>query len=216
MANTVWIYGFQNKDVAAVYKRLCDSGLDVCDIGTDSTKFEGELEALPSATLISLLDASDSRYALLAQLRRLNDAPIVCVGSNPDKQLIKAILEGADAYVSYPINDLELYLRIRNLLERANPSTAPKPTPYESVPGFDIDPKLAASLTETEIKIVSRMMRNPGKLFSHDEIMTYVWGKPVNRGRLRFFVHSLRRKLEAGSSSSLQTQKGVGYRLLPA
>lgn len=216
MEKRVWLYGFQERDIAVFTDMLCNSGIDACNIETDSVKFECEIEALPSATLINLVDAPDSRFALLAQLRRLNDAPIVCVGSDPNKELIRAILEGADAYVSYPINDMELYLRVRNLVTRATVSSPTDTEPSETDGGCHIAPKLAATLTDTELKIMRRMLLSPGKLFSHDEIMTYVWGKPVNRGRLRFFVHGLRRKLEAGSTDSLETQKGVGYRLVPA
>jgi DNA-binding response OmpR family regulator len=44
--------------------------------------------------------------------------------------------------------------------------------------------------------------------------MSRVWGKPVNGGRLRFYIHSLRQKLGKHSPFKLHTQKGVGYRLI--
>ena len=96
MGHTVWLYGFETEDIKVAVKRLCDAGLIVSEFGTDSADFNCLREERPSASILNLVDAPESRFALLAQLRRLDGAPIVCVGNRPGDEFVKAILEGAE------------------------------------------------------------------------------------------------------------------------
>ncbi len=57
---------------------------------------------------------------LLTLLRRLTASPIIVVGSGGETAVVKALLQGADMYISRPISYRELLSRIRALLRMSN------------------------------------------------------------------------------------------------
>ena len=57
----------------------------------------------------------------------------------------------------------------------------------------DLSKGLLATLTRTEERLLRCLMDNAGEVIKHDDLMSMVWGEPVKKERLRFYIHSLRR-----------------------
>jgi DNA-binding response OmpR family regulator len=74
-------------------------------------------------------------------------------------------------------------------------------------------------LTPTEWHLLEVLLRNPGKLLSHRQLLTEVWGPGYDNagGNLRLYMAQLRRKLEPDSARPrwLITEPGMGYRYQP-
>jgi two-component system, OmpR family, KDP operon response regulator KdpE len=74
-------------------------------------------------------------------------------------------------------------------------------------------------LTPTEWQLLEILLRNPGKLITHRQLLTEVWGDTYLRERhyLRQYMAQLRRKLEADPTHPrhLLTELGMGYRFQP-
>ena len=71
-------------------------------------------------------------------------------------------------------------------------------------------------LTPKEFALLALLARNAGKVLTHRRVLDVVWGPGQSLDTLRTHVSHLRRKLgDAGSSVSVASEPGVGYRLRP-
>lgn len=152
---------------------------------------------------------------LLPLMRRLTRAPIIVLGLGGELAVVKALMDGADMYLQKPLNYRELLSRARALFRRTEQEFT---IPSSEVSQVSLEDQCAQEfgvlLTDTEAKLLRCLAENSGLVVGHEELMMRVWGGPVGKGRLRFYIHSLRRKLGEAVSISLHTQKGIGYSLL--
>ena len=85
--------------------------------------------------------------------------------------------------------------------------------------GADPQPDGDIRLTPTEWHLLEVMLRNPGKLLSHRQLLHDVWGPGYDNagGNLRLYMAQLRRKLEKDPARPrwLITEPGMGYRYQP-
>jgi two-component system KDP operon response regulator KdpE len=85
--------------------------------------------------------------------------------------------------------------------------------------GADPHPEGDIRLTPTEWHLLEVLLRNPGKLLSHRQLLNDVWGPGYDNagGNLRLYMAQLRRKLERDPARPrwLITEPGMGYRYQP-
>jgi DNA-binding response OmpR family regulator len=85
--------------------------------------------------------------------------------------------------------------------------------------GADPQPEGDIRLTPTEWHLLEVLLRNPGKLLSHRQLLHDVWGPGYDNagGNLRLYMAQLRRKLEQDPARPrwLITEPGMGYRYQP-
>ena len=152
---------------------------------------------------------------LLPLLRRLISSPILITGVGGEISIVKSLLYGADMYVRRSVNNRELLSRVRVLVRRAESQFNGSAYEAGRIERARLLPEgLRSSLTDTEMRLFICLMEGYGRVVGHDELMRKVWGQTVKKERLRFYIFSLRKKLESVQSISLHTQNGVGYRLL--
>ncbi|WP_028636227.1 response regulator [Nocardioides sp. URHA0032] len=162
---------------------------------------------------------------VIAGIRGWSSVPILVLSGRSDSvDKVDALDAGADDYVTKPFGMDELMARLRSLLRRT--------TPAESQPVVefgDVRVDLAATrvsvggtevrLTPTEWHLLEVLVRHPGKLLSHRQLLAEVWGPGYEtaQGNLRLYVAQLRRKLEPDPSRPrfLRTEPGMGYRFQP-
>jgi two-component system KDP operon response regulator KdpE len=88
-----------------------------------------------------------------------------------------------------------------------------------AVGGADPQPEGDIRLTPTEWHLLEVLLRNPGKLLSHRQLLHDVWGPGYDNagGNLRLYMAQLRRKLEQDPARPrwLITEPGMGYRYQP-
>jgi two-component system KDP operon response regulator KdpE len=162
---------------------------------------------------------------VIAGIRGWSSVPILVLSGRSDSvDKVDALDAGADDYVTKPFGMDELMARLRSMLRRT--------TPAESQPVVefgDVQVDLAATrvsvggtevrLTPTEWHLLEVLVRHPGKLLSHRQLLAEVWGPGYEtaQGNLRLYVAQLRRKLEPDPSRPrfLRTEPGMGYRFQP-
>ena len=161
------------------------------------------------------------------EIRSFSKLPIIMLkAKSDDNDKIIGFEYGADDYVTKPFNILELKARVRALLRRSGASESAKnPASILECPPLRLDTEgriafrdgKEVELTVREFDLVELLMRNPGKVFSRDNLLKLVWG-PDYQGDIRtvdVHIRRIREKLEADPAepSKIMTKWGVGYYL---
>ena len=161
---------------------------------------------------------------VLQKLREWFKAPIIVLSAhNQESQKVMALDSGADDYLTKPFGTAELLARIRAALRHAD-GAASGSLPVIELDQLKID--LAAHrvfvrgdevhLTPIEYSLLSALIRQAGKVLTHRQLLTEIWGpeRAQDTHYLRVFMAALRRKIETDSAQPryLLTEQGVGYR----
>jgi DNA-binding response OmpR family regulator len=127
---------------------------------------------------------------------------------------------GADDYLTKPFAMAELRARVRALRRRHADRR-----PVITVRDVTIDPArmsvvrdgMPIHLTAREYSLLETLAREPGRVFTHDQLIDAVWDADYDgiSNIVEVYIRSLRRKLDEGRRDGLiQTVRGVGYRLM--
>ncbi len=159
------------------------------------------------------------------KIREFSTVPIIMLtakGEDTDKLI--GFEYGADDYVTKPFNILELKARVRALLRRAGLQPgAGEPEGRLTRGHITIDRERRSALadgkpvelTVKEFDLVELLMRNPGKVYSRENLLDLVWGYDY-QGDIRtvdVHIRRLREKLERDPAAPecIITKWGVGY-----
>jgi two-component system KDP operon response regulator KdpE len=163
---------------------------------------------------------------VIRDLRGWSGVPVLVLSARGEEtQKVAALDAGADDYLVKPFGVPELLARIRALLRRATRDDANGAARVE-FGKLVVDQALRTvtrdgspvHLTPTEYRMLTVLLKNAGRVMTHRQLLTQVWGPAyVERSHyLRVFMAGLRRKLEAEPArpQHLLTESGVGYRLV--
>ncbi len=159
---------------------------------------------------------------LVPLLKGLDRAVIVLTARDATSEKVAALDLGADDYVVKPFDTEELLARVRTAL-RHRGGMRPGPLVIGSV-RIDVVARevrrddVPVALTRKELALLAELARHPGRVITHAQLLTSVWGA-AHTGDveyLRVTVRGLRRKLEADPASPtlIRNEPGVGYRLM--
>jgi two-component system KDP operon response regulator KdpE len=180
----------------------------------------------PDLVLLDLGLPGLSGIGVIEALRGWSHVPIIVLTARDDEHSkVIALDAGADDYITKPFGMAELLARIRAALRRVSDGARERPeviTPWlrldfaahRAFVGEAHDREV--HLTGTEWQIVDYLARNEGRLITHRQLITAVWGPTYspNPNLLRVHMTNIRRKLEQhpGAPTHFITDSGVGYR----
>ena len=150
--------------------------------------------------------------------------PIVVLSARDrEADKIEALDIGADDYVNKPVGVGELMARLRAALRHSIGRAGEKPVVRAGSLTIDIAARRVTvadhqvRLTPREFELLAVLARNAGRVVTHRQLLTAVWGPAhaEDTQYLRVYVGQLREKLEErfGGQDLIQTEAGVGYRL---
>lgn len=142
---------------------------------------------------------------------------------NEESQIVHALDGGATDYLVKPFRTGELLARIRCGIRR-NEVIINKSVIVSGDLSIDLDLRIVKKneviikLTNTEYNLFSLLIRNEGKVLTHQFILKEVWGNGFQSDiqYLRVFIGTLRKKIEEDKSKSprIINESGIGYRFL--
>ena len=162
------------------------------------------------------------------KIREKQNMPIIILSAkSEDADKILGLNVGADDYMTKPFNPLELTARVKSQLRRYTQlgSTIDKSNQaVYAVGGLSIDDEQKevtvdgepVRLTPIEYKILLLLAKNPGRVFSSEEIYERVWQeKAINTDTIMVHVRNIREKIEIDPKNPkyLKVVWGVGYKI---
>jgi len=194
------------------------------------TAYNGEdaLEIIKNVHLdLVILDLMMPKLDGLEACRRIREfstVPIIMLtAKSEDTDKLLGFEYGADDYLTKPFNILELKSRVRAILRRSGSSASKFKNTRLICDSLIIDTEQRnafidgnpVQLTAKEFDLVELMMRNPGRVYSRDNLLNIVWGYeyPGDMRTVDVHIRRLREKLEANPAKPeyILTKWGVGY-----
>jgi two-component system KDP operon response regulator KdpE len=160
---------------------------------------------------------------VLREVRQFSTIPVIILSARDrEAEKIEALDLGADDYVEKPFGIGELTARLRAALRhRASEAQPPERIEINGV-AMDFDRRLVTrdgapiKLTPKEYDLLAILFRNAGRVVTHRQILTSVWGPAHfdDTQYLRVFIGQLRAKIERDPTAPtiVKTEPGVGYR----
>ena len=161
-------------------------------------------------------------YELTTLLRETNnDLPILMLTAKQlpeDKH--KGFQSGTDDYMTKPIDETEMLLRIKALLRRAKIASERKivigtvTLDYDSFTVTDSASGETQTLPQKEFLLLYKLLSYPGKIFTRIQLMDEIWGAESETGWETVTVHigRLRKRFEGWNAFSIESVRGLGYR----
>ncbi|KJF43625.1 response regulator [Draconibacterium sediminis] len=176
----------------------------------------------PSLIILDLglpdIDGQD----ILKKLREWFTKPIIILSvRDSEDEIINALDNGANDYLTKPFRSGELLARIRAAIRSIENTSDTATLSFESIT-IDLQSHTVKKnnellkLTATEFSILSLLAKNRGRVLTHQYILKEIWGHGYSNQTqyLRVFVAQLRKKIEDNPSKPtlLITESGIGYR----
>ena len=178
----------------------------------------------PDIVLLDLGLADGDGKDVIRRVREWSDVPVIVLSARErEAEKIESLDLGADDYVNKPFNVGELMARMRAALRHRMQRNAE--TPVLRVRDLEIDAVrhkatrtgVELKLTPKEFELLSFLAKNAGRVLTHRQILTAVWGiaHTADTQYLRVYVGQLRQKIEARADDPqiILTEPGVGYRI---
>lgn len=178
----------------------------------------------PELVLLDLGLPDENGQDVLKHLREWYDNPIIIISvQSSEDEIVSALDNGANDYVTKPFRTGELLARIRRALRNAaSESNSPVAQFHELT--IDFANRTVKSdnnkikLTATEYSLLALFARNEGKVLTHQYLLNHVWGPAHEKESqyLRVFIAQLRKKIERDPNRPVHilTESGVGYRFV--
>lgn len=199
---------------------------------TVDTCYDGEAAVSMARTgsydliILDLMMPKKDGLEACQEIRSFSTVPVIMLTArSEDSDLLMGFESGADDYLTKPFNILELKARVRALLRRASITAPPAAAPSSVLKcghiTVDTERRSAmkydkpVDLTMKEFDLIEFLMKNPGKVYSRENLLDLVWGYDYLGDTRTVDVHirRLREKLELDPAHPkyIITKWGVGY-----
>ena len=168
--------------------------------------------------------------SMVVKLREKYDFPVIFLSAKSEEvDKIMGLNMGADDYVTKPFTPMELLARVNSQLRRYRRFMEKRGDKEENsrihtIGGLEINEDNVevtvdgepVKMTPIEYKILLLLMKNPGRVFSAEEIYERVWNeRAINTDTIMVHVRNIREKIEVNPREPkyLKVVWGVGYKI---
>ncbi len=166
------------------------------------------------------------------KLREKHDFPVIMLSAKSEEvDKVMGLNIGADDYVTKPFTPMELMARVnsqmrryRRFMEKLQEKEFQNSDTIYTIGGLEVNESTfevrvdgtPVKMTPMEFKILLLLIKNPGRVFSADEIYERVWNeRAVNTETVMVHVRNIREKIEINPKEPkyLKVVWGVGYKI---
>ena len=167
--------------------------------------------------ILDIMMPGKSGLEFIQENQKKLDTPIILLTAKGEaNERIEGLEIGADDYLPKPFEPKELLLRIKNIIEKTKKSDQKRVIQFENIK-IDLNKQIILKenteykINNTEKKILEKMINNPGKTFSRENIGVLI---ELDKERsIDVIITRLRKKIEIDPKNPkfLQTIRGAGY-----
>src|SRR5262245_53275545 len=200
---------------------------DMANAGTIAEGLKRIAAEAPDIVLLDLGLPDGDGKDVIRRAREWSDLPIIVLSARDrEAEKIEALDLGAADYVNKPFNIGELLARMRAALRHRMQRRAQ--VPVLRVGSLEVDALrnwvtlavVEVKLTPKEFELLSFLARHAGRVVTHKQILTAVWGPAHTEDTqyLRVYIGQLRQKIEEHPDDPgiILTEPGIGYRTAEA
>ncbi len=202
---------------------LANEGFDVRIAGDGAAAQTDVVLFRPDLVILDLGLPDMDGVELLGGLREWSQVPVIVLSVRErEDDKVRALDAGADDYLTKPFGIAELLARMRVALRRGM-AQAPEPLFKSGSLNVDLAGRIVTfegdeiQLTPTEYDLLRLLVTHAGKVVTHNQILSQIWGEGQMEQTqlLRVNISNLRHKIEPEPSRPryIITEPGVGYKL---
>ena len=179
------------------------------------------IEKKPSLVLMDVNLPFYDGFYWCEKIREFSKVPIIFLSSrDSNMDIIMGMNNGGDDYITKPFSVEVLISKINALLRRSYDYSASDSLIYYDNAVLDVEKCIFSymdnkiELTKNEIKILSLLIKNKGKVVSREKLMMSLWNDDefVSDNTLTVNITRLRGRIkELGLEDVIKTKKGIGY-----
>ncbi len=205
---------------------LREEGYDVISADNGLSALELIDRVVPDLVILDVMMPHLDGFEACRRIRQKVDVPIIFLsakGETMDK--VTGLQLGGDDYLAKPFEPAELLARVKAVLRRAEAFAGKDIKSQLTVGDLTLDPVTnravfaqgrTVELTPIEFRLLYCLMRNSGRILSHDLLMSAVWGYDYEgySNQIAVYVRRLRMKIEEDPNKPelLTTVRGLGYK----
>lgn len=205
---------------------LREEGYEVITADNGRSALEMVQSQSPDLVIMDVMMPHIDGLEVTRRIRQTMDVPIIILsakGETADK--VTGLEVGADDYLAKPFEPSELIARVKAVLRRSEIFAYSDTEARVAVGELHLDPvgnKVIRSdgaeieLTPIEFRLLHVLMRNAGRVLSHDFLLSNAWGYDYEgySNQIAVYIRRLRTKIEKDPANPtyLQTIRGIGYK----
>jgi two-component system, OmpR family, response regulator BaeR len=206
-------------NLLADYLRQAEFASHIVDDGNRVIEIIKHMQ--PAAVLLDLMLPGRDGISLCREIRTFSQVPILMVTARVEEiDRLLGLELGADDYICKPFSPREVVSRVKAVLRRARGTTGGN----AARAGFELDEhrlevryqNSAAPLTSVEFQLLKRLASEPGRIFSRDQLMSYMYNdhRIVSDRTIDSHIKKLRKKLAEiwPGCEFIHSVYGAGYR----
>jgi two-component system KDP operon response regulator KdpE len=201
---------------------LSSNGYKIFDASSGKEGLVAAATHNPALIILDLGLPDISGIDILKKLREWYTRPIIILSvRNSEDDIIHALDNGANDYLTKPFRTGELLARIRVAIRQIQDNSDNPILEFGSL-AIDLSNHIVrkkneiVKLTATEYSLLSLLAKNEGRVLTHQYILKEIWGMGYveQTQYLRVFIAQLRKKVEDNPARPklLNTESGIGYR----
>ena len=226
MGHSIYLADDEKSIRELLHSFLASDGYAVRSFESGDALLEAFRQEPAELVILDIMMPGTDGLAVCRELRTVSDIPIILLtAKDSELDYVMGISQGSDDYLTKPFRPTILLMKVKALLRRVEMDRGKTAAEdelhygdirYSATENAIFYGTVPVSLTQTELRLLSYMMKQAEKAYSREELLSAVWGfdSEVETRVTDETLRRIRKKLlQAGSTVSVSTIWGFGYKL---
>ena len=226
MGHSIYLADDEKSIRELLHSFLASDGYTVRSFESGDALLEAFHQDPAELVILDIMMPGTDGLTVCRELRTVSDIPIILLtAKDSELDYVIGISQGSDDYLTKPFRPTILLMKVKALLRRVEMDRGKTAAEdelhygdirYSATENAIFYGTAPVSLTQTELRLLSYMMKQPEKAYSREELLSAVWGfdSEVETRVTDETLRRIRKKLlQAGSTVSISTIWGFGYKL---
>ena len=226
MEHSIYLADDEKSIRELLHSFLTSDGYTVRSFENGDALLEAFRQEPAELVILDIMMPGTDGLTVCRELRTLSDIPIILLtAKDSELDYVMGISQGSDDYLTKPFRPTILLMKVKALLRRVEMDRGKTAAEdelhyvdirYSATENAVFCGSTIVALTQTELRLLSYMMKQPEKAYSREDLLSAVWGfdSDVETRVTDETLRRIRKKLlQAGSTVSVSTIWGFGYKL---